>query len=367
MGIFSSEQNAFGFDLSDVSIKVMQMSKSSKGGYRVEGFNTIQIPRGVMVNDIIMDEKMMEKYIRSAMRNTKLDKISGNRVIASLPESKAFVRVIQIPKMSEDKAAAAVPFEAEQFIPMPLDQVYLDWQIINTTENGMDILVTAVPRDYADNFLRVLKNAGLQPIAFEVESAACARSLIEPTNKQGTNHEKSLLIVDMGNFRSSIITCEGGSLEYTLSVPISGDSFTDALVHALGYTLEQAEAIKIQYGLALTLGQEKVRETLGGVVDNLILEIINSIRFHDEHAEKKISEILLCGGAAKLTGLTEYIHEKLAENPMYENIEVKLGNPWVNVLEPKSVESTKLLLQDSLDYTTAIGLAMRGADRRDDL
>lgn len=367
MEIFSSQENAFGFDLSDVSIKVMQMRKSARGGYLVGGFNTVQIPRGVMVNDIIMDEKMMEKYIRQAMRNTKLDKIKGNRVIASLPESKAFVRVIQIPVMSEDKAAAAVPFEAEQFIPMPLDQVYLDWQVVNTIDDKMNILVTAVPRDYADNFLRVLKNAGLQPVAFEVESAACARALIEPQIKQGTNHDKSLLIVDMGNFRTSIITCEYGCLEYTLSVPISGDSFTQALVHSLNVSEQQAEATKIQYGLSITLGQEKVREVLGEVVDNLVLEIINSIRFHDEHSDKRITELLLCGGAAKLTGLTEYIHEKLSQNPQYENIEVKLGNPWVNVLEPKSVESTKLLLQDSLDYTTAIGLAMRGADRKDDV
>lgn len=366
--MFSGKQNVIGYDVSDGSIKVMQMSQN-KNGYSVVGYSHLDLPKGIMVNDVIMDEPKMQKYLAQVLQKPEYGHLNTKMVVASLPEAKAFVRVLQIPVMPEAQAAAAVPFEAEQYIPMPLDQVYMDWQILRKSGNDadkgdkMDVLVTAAPKEYVDTFLRVFKNAGLQPVAFEVESAACARALLPLKNPSVMN--SSVLILDMGSFRTSLITCENGNLQYTLSVPISGNSLTQALVKTLNIKEEEAEKVKRQVGLDESKEHQSVRSALLPIVDSLIAEIINSLKFHDEHSDSKISQIILCGGTSKLMFLTSYMYQKLAADPEYSKIDILLGDPWINVFDPKSKVVVPLTKDESLDYTTAIGLAMRGARKGD--
>ncbi len=358
MSLFSQKQTALGLDLSDISVKIVELEKKSKG-FAVIGYNRVDIPRGIMVNDVIMDEASLQKFLHNIFHSVTYGHLRTKNIVASVPESKAFVRVIQIPKMPEEQAAAAVPFEAEQFIPMPLEQVYLDWQIIAEHDEKLDVLVTAAPRDYIDNFLRVFKNAGLQPIAFEVESAACVRSLLKPEDSGKT---RPTLILDFGTFRTSLITVEHGSLEYTLSVPISGNSLTQSLVKALGVKEDEAEKIKREIGLDESKEHQNVRTALASVIDSLVVEIVNSIKFHDEHSANHISQIILCGGSSKLLFLSSYLYQKLAVYPGYAQIDILVGNPWVNIFDPALKNPIPLSKEDSLDYTTAIGLALRGAN-----
>ncbi len=351
--IWKQKQSAFGLDLSDISIKVMQFEKTS-GDVKILGYADYNVPKGVVVNDIIMNEQALINHIQNMFAHMQLGKMHGKDIVASIPESKAFVRVIQIPKMSEEQAAAAVPFEAEQYIPIPLDQAYLDWQIIGERGEKMDVLVTASPKDYVDALLRIYKSMGLRPIAFEVESAACARALISPEMKA-----KNILILDMDTFRTSLIVIEKGNLQFTSSVPIAGDAFTQSIARALSVSAEEAENIKRQIGLDDSKEHQDVKAALVSVVDNLVAEIRNTIKFHDEHNTEKISQIMLCGGTAKLMHLTSYLYQQLVD---LDKIDIVLGNPWINLFAAKDPNSAPMSQEDSLSYTTVIGLAMRALE-----
>lgn len=353
MGIFSKKEIVVGFDLSDISMKIMQLEKAAKS-YKVVGYTDQDMAKGIMVNDVIVNEKEMVKQINRAFEKPQFGKITSRNVVASIPESKAFVRVMQIPKMTEEQAANAVPFEAEQYIPMPLDQVYLDWQIIGERNGKLDVLVSACPKDYVDNLLRVMKMAGLQPVAFEVESAACARALISADKK-----DKAILIMDMDTYRTSLINVEDGFLKFTSSVPIAGEAFTESIAAARGISMEDAEAIKRQVGLDDSREYQDIKAALAGVIDRLIVEVLGNIRFHDEHSAKPISQIILCGGSAKLLHLNSYLYQKLSE---YSQIDILLGNPWSNVFDSTQPNQTSLNREDSLAYTTAIGLALRAVE-----
>lgn len=351
--IWKQNETAFGLDLSDISVKVMQLEKSGKG-FKVAGFADHNLPKGVVVNDIVMNEDLLVTNIKQMLTKLDFGRVHGNQVVGSIPESKAFVRVLQIPKMSEEQAANAVPFEAEQYIPIPLDQAYLDWQIVGEHDDKLDVLVTASPKDYVDTLLRIYKSMGLRPVSFEVESAACARALISPDIKN-----KNVLILDMDTYRTSLIVVEKGSLQFTSSVPIAGDAFTQSIARALGVTAAEAETIKREVGLDDSKEHQNIKAALVSVVDNLVVEIRNTIKFHDEHSAEKISQILLCGGTSKLLHLTSYLYQKLSD---LDHIDILLGNPWINIFDPKDAQAAPLSRENSLSYTTAIGLAMRGVE-----
>jgi type IV pilus assembly protein PilM len=352
--LFKQEETALGFDLSDISIKVMQLAKENSG-YRVVAYADHNLPKGLMVNDIIVNEEALIPHLQEAVKRLDFGKVTTNRIVASIPESKAFVRVIQIPLMSEEQAVSAVPFEAEQYIPIPIEQVNLDWEILSRGEEKMDVLVTASPRDYVETFLNVFKKAGLRPISFEVESAACARALIAPDKK-----DVSTLIMDMNTYRTSLIIVENGHLQFTSSVPIAGDAFTQSIARALGVNGNDAEKIKRAVGLGENKDYPGVREALAPVIDNLVSEVKNIIKFNDEHAQAKVQRILLCGGSAKLVNLPSYLYQQMSD---YSHIDIMLGDPWINVAT-KNGKKAMLDRETSISYTTAMGLAIRGANSK---
>jgi type IV pilus assembly protein PilM len=351
LNLFKQKETALGFDLSDISIKVMQLGYD-RGGYKVVGYADHNLPKGLMVNDVIVNEGALIPHLQAAVKQLDFGKITTDRIVASIPESKAFVRVIQVPLMTEDQAVNAVPFEAEQYIPIPIEQVNLDWEILRKGEDKMDVLVTASPKEYVNSFLQAFKKAGLRPVSFEVESAACARALIEPDKK-----DVSTLILDMNTYRTSLIIVENGHLQFTSSVPIAGDAFTQSIARALGVNPTDAEKIKRAIGLGENKDYPGVREALAPVIDNLISEIKNIIKFNDEHTQNKIQRIMLCGGTSKLTNLTSYLYQQMSE---YTEIDIILGDPWVNVNGPG--KKAMMDRENSLSYTTALGLALRGTN-----
>lgn len=334
--------------MSDMSIKITQLGKSGSG-YKVVGYTDYDLPKGLMVNDVVTNEDSLAQHIAKAFEKMDFGKTTTRNIVASIPESKAFVRVIQIPVMNEEQAVHAVPFEAEQYIPIPIEQTNLDWEILAKHEETMDVLVTASPKDYVESFLRVFKKAGLQPLSLEVESAACARSLIGPDKSS-----VATLILDMDTYRTSLIITENSHLLFTSSVPIAGDAFTQSIARALGIPANEAEKVKRQLGLNDSEEHQNVRAALSPVVDNLIAEVKNIIKFHDEHSKNPIKRIVLCGGSAKLKNIVSYMYAQMSD---YSQIDILLGNPWVNLGENIAPNLNR---EDSLSFTTSIGLAIRG-------
>lgn len=352
--LFKQDNTAFGLDINDTSIKITQLERNGKK-FKILGYTDFPLRKGILVNDTIIDEKSMIDSIHEALKKMQFGGVNTNFVVASIPEPKAFVRVIQTPKLTEDQAESAVAIESEQYIPIPLDQAYLDWQILrDAPEEKMDVLVTAAPKDFIDNFLRILKSAGLRPVALEVESAAIARALVSPEKKN-----KDLLILDISTFRSSLIVVSQGFLQFTSSVPIAGDAFTQSIARALGVSEADAEKIKMQVGLDESKEHQNVRAALMPVIDNLAEEIKNILKFHSAHSQTPISQILLCGGSSRLLHLSSYLYEKLTD---YDNVDIILGNPWSNVFEPKLAAAAPLSREATLSYATSIGLAIRGAE-----
>lgn len=351
-----SKKIPFGLDISDVSLKFIQFSR--RGG--IAAYSDMALPKDVVVSDAIRDRKGLIKAIRAAIAKPQFGEVALPEVVASVPETKSFVRVIQMPKMTEEEAREAVPWEAEAYIPMPVGAVYLDWVILDADKRGakevlnnadkMTVMITASPKDYIDDYVLVLKEAGLRPLALEVESAATARSLVG-----GAHLRESVMIADVDTVRTSFIIYNKGVLEFTSSLPIAGNSLSDGIAKALTIDMAAAEKLKRETGLSGE-GERggEARAAMLPILRHLVEEIKNTIHFHEEHDPgSKITRLLLAGGSSKLRHLPSWLQEKLKEL----GIQVELGNPWSKVL--KAGETPPLSREDSLSYATAIGLALR--------
>ncbi|MBI4101715.1 MAG: type IV pilus assembly protein PilM [Candidatus Nealsonbacteria bacterium] len=376
LDIFNLKTEPFGLDISDLSLKITKLKRKKKY-FDLTFFSENEIKPGVIREGEIKDEKKLTEAIVQAIKMSGGRRL-GKYVVASLPEEKAFLQVIQLPRMSEDDLDSAVVFEAENYIPLPIDQVYLDYEVITPLHNHLDhfdILLAALPRKIVDSYVTCLRSAGLVPKALEIESLAIARSLVQ--------QEKSvqpLLLIDLGATRTSFIVFAGHSIRFTSSIPVSGKHFTQIIAKSLGVKEGEAERLKMKYGLEekvrLKIGGEneegsskstvekergKIFEALVPALVDLVQQIKKHLEFYQTHSSHEhlgsnsteISKILFCGGGANLKGLAELLALEL-------RLPVELGNPWTNILEEGQGGAKGLSLEKSLGYATALGLALRG-------
>jgi type IV pilus assembly protein PilM len=349
LNLFNKKEHAFGLDISADSLKLFEFGEKG-GGLFVKSYSNVLLPKGLIIGDSISDRVTFDHLLKQVLDKPQFGRISTKRVVASLPESKSFVRVIQIPRMSDLEAESAVPFEAENFIPLPIDQVYLDWQKLGEVQDKMNILIIASPKDFVDSFMDSMEKSGLSPVALEVESQSCHRVLIDPAMKETS------LIVDISSLRTSLIMVEDGNLQFTSTIPIAGNSFTESIARTLGVSASKAEMIKLKVGIANTVEYPNIKTALLPVLNSLNAEIKNILKFHNEHSGSVVNKIILSGGSAQLANLVEFLTPEFSDIP---GLVVELGNPWKNI---KKMNSSPLSNGEALSYTTAIGLALRGAD-----
>jgi len=359
MGFLDLQYNTFGLDLNDSSLKIVKLKKKHIG-FGLASYNETRIVHGIIEDGVIKDEEALAKIIKYSCATVKGKKIKTKYVVASLPEEKSFLQVIQMPKMTEEELKLAVPFEAENYIPMPIDEVYLDFQVISPIKdyfNHIEVLIVATPKKIVDSYVSCFKKAGLVPIVLEVESEAIARALI----KKETNSSLTVLI-DFGENNTNFIVFSGNSIRFTSSIPISSQLLTKAISKELKIDLHEAEKLKIEYGITkgkVSTKAEKVSQIIKPVVEDLTTQIKKYLNFYRDHSsyeyllhDGKTEKVLLCGGGAELKGLAEFISKQL-------EIPVEMGNPLVNFLskKPKSI-----IEKDLPSFTTAIGLALRQAN-----
>ena len=360
LDFLSLKPESFGLDISDLSLKIIKLKKRGKK-FDLSSFGEEKIKPGIIRGGEIKKEKELIKIIQKAIRNVKGGKLKTNYLIASLPEEKTFLQVIQMPRLSEEDLKSAVIYEAENYIPLPIEEVYLDSQIVPPVYNHLDhydVLIVALPKNIVDPYLRCLKSAGLKPLAFEIESLATARALIKDEKTTSP-----VLIIDLGATKTSFIIFSGYSLRFTSLIPVSSQSFTNAISQTLKVSFNEAEKLKLKYGL-ITKASPKGGEVFDALIPSLtdlveqIKKYLDYYQTHTSHehlppGNREVKKIILCGGGANLAGLPEFLSDQL-------NLEIELGNPWVNILSEKQKNSLKFPHEKSLSYTTALGLALRG-------
>lgn len=333
----------FGLDIGRSFIKVAQVEVSS-GKKRLVAAGSIITPQEGLKTESKPQLKQLAEAIKTCIKNSKVD---GKNTAVSLVESQAVTRLIDLPNLTDKELSAAISFEADQYIPLPIKDVNLQYKVISRPQPGgggkMRVLLIAVAKGIVEKYLEVIKMADLSLRAIETESAALSRSLSNPSDPPS-------LIVSMGASSTDLILVNGGNVYFTRSIATGGFALSKAIMAEFNLTLNQAEQYKIAYGIMEDKLSGKIAYVLKPMLDLVIAEILKAVEFARTHlGEEHLYRIIICGGGAYLPGLAEYMTEKTS-------IEVLLGDPWANFVKQGLI--LKIPGQGSF-YSVATGLALR--------
>jgi len=345
---FEFSKNIFGLDVSEKKLRLIQTKKKGKN-LVISSFNEAGLAPGIIINGEIKEPEKMVEAIGKLIKTAKGDKITTKNVAAVLPEPKTFIKVIEVPLAEEKKELnTKIEEEIKNHIPMSLEEIYLDWQILNKTNNNFKVLVGATPKNISESYFSAIEQANLIPLALEIEAIAICRTLIDRKEKQ---KKEAKIIIDFGAVRTGLIVYDHGSVRFTVSLPISGDKITKTIAETLKLDLEKAEKAKIVCGLDQKKCEGALSKILVNTINTLAVHIKKTITFYKTNFpdSNPVTEIILCGGGSNLDQIDKILSEKL-------QLPVKIGNPMTNLGLNKKLDIPKDKLSS---YTTAIGLALR--------
>jgi type IV pilus assembly protein PilM len=349
---------AFGLDIGDSSIKLVRLEKIRHPNlstyYEVSDIRQIALPPGCVASGEILQSELVREKIRLLLSHQKgISAIKSPWVVADLPVTKSFLKLIRVNATANDVRDEIVRFEASKHLPLDMSDMVVDWQIIEdheTPTGTTPILIGAAPKKLVTAYYDLLVASGLTPLAIEIEDLSIARALIT-ANKDYEGQARAIL--DLGGSRASLIIFDKGSIQFSSLINFSGDYIDTALIQRLKIDRTVAEELKNNYGLNYVDEYPEYLKIMTELTEKLVENIYQISLFYRDHFYKPnpITHITMSGGLSNMINLDRFLADKL-------QTETAPGNVWKNLhnnhLEQEG--STGLAL------ASAIGLALRAAD-----
>jgi type IV pilus assembly protein PilM len=333
-----------GLDIGIQTIKSVQISRD-KNSKALLAAGYIATPVKAYSSQSPSDDQVVADTINRLVHDMK---VTTTEVSASLPSSKVITRVIDVPMMNDEELSSSIQWEAEQFIPLPLSKVKIDYAVINKDQekSKMKVLLVAAPIAIIERYMKFIELAGLNPVAFETEILAAARCVGESFSSQ-----VNVLVLTIGAGNTEIALLHDRILIFSKSLPIGGNTFTRAIAEELGFEPSQAEEYKKTYGLEEDKLEGKVAKTLTPYSNILFEEMEKTAAyFKEQYPQEELKTAVVCGGGAKLPGLVFQITKNLG-------IDSQISNPFINLSVDQNI--LPALTSDAPVYTTAVGLALK--------
>lgn len=335
----------FGLDIGASSIKVAQVSLLGSKSFAVKAIGLGVNPAGsIDFTDVSVAAKL-KPAIKQIVAEAK---IREKRVVVSVAENKVYSRILSLPAMSEAELTTAIKWEAEQFVPIPVAEVELDFSIVQpviagSADKQMLVYLVAAPKKYLQALVDLLTGAGLEPIAVESEMVALTRAFTYG-GTQGVS-----LFVHIGAMSTVLAIVDGATLTFSYVVETGGVAMTRALNQSLTLPLPQAEEYKRTYGLQENQLEGKVKTGLLLVLETLMREVRKAMEYQVTVKKSVVNRIVLSGGGAYLPDLSAYMASTLG------GIEVLVGDPFAVARAEKGGSWPPARAV----YGVAIGLAQR--------
>ncbi|MCL5439266.1 MAG: type IV pilus assembly protein PilM [Patescibacteria group bacterium] len=347
----------FGLDIGATTIKTVWLSGDNTS-FILNSASILPTPPKGMLSESPLDQEEMARVIKKIVDDSK---ITTKYVNIALPESQVYTRVLEMPTLSDKELSSAIYWEAEQYIPVPLSSVTLDWSVLRRPKieaEKMEVLLVGAPTALVDKYQKVLTIAGLTIASLESEILSVVRALVSPAtnpDQARTVNEKifpNTLIIHIGALSTSIAIINNGIIAFTYLIPTGGAAINRAIATDFGFSESQAEEYKKVYGVSTESLGGKIGKVTTPILMAIITEVKKAVAFYNEKYKSgsPIQQILLSGGTAKLPGVTTFFTQNCG-------IETAIANPW-NILSSQQVP--KEIIDNASDYTIAVGLAIRG-------
>lgn len=345
MALFKKNQKTnLGIDIGASVIKLVELEKE-KERYKLKTYGILPMDKYLRQQGQEFDPqapKVLDEYIIEMIKKIIQEaNISAKQARLSVPVYSSFSTLVDLPIMPEKEIAAAIPFEAKKYIPVPITDVILDWSIIEkkTGKNGsIQVLLVAVLKEVIEKYTKVIQSIGLQLQFMEAETFSLARALVG-------NDKSAIVLVDIGARASNISIIDKGFIRSTRNLEMGGREFTKAISQKMEISLDKADVLKKSKESWPELDQ-----IIDLVADKIIKEVSKIIDFYQTKYNRQIEKCILVGGAMGMVNLLDYFSRRL-------NLEVSMGRPFARIVYPPLLEPTLKELGPSL--AVAAGLAMR--------
>ena len=347
---FFHDKPLFGLDIGHGTLKVMQISrqpskapgKNSQPQLIGYGFTTFD--KGAQENGVVVQPEIIAKAASDLFKNGLVGDITTRRVALAIPAYRTFTRSLNLPGLRTGELDEAVQLEAEQYISLPLEELYLDYEVVKRTADALELFVVAVPRKIVDSYLELTQILGLETVLIEPTLSSSGRLFMVDSQS-----DVASIILDFGS-ESSDISIFDKHILVTGTVQGGGESFTESIRTKLGVSAQEAGLIKTRYGLGVSKKQAAIRQALEPILEQIIKEIRRMIRYYEERygAERPLGQIIVLGGGANMPGLSDYLTAAL-------RLAVRHSDPW-QYLEYKNLKLPTAA--DKPMYATAAGLSL---------
>ncbi len=338
----------FGLDIGHGSLKVMQVNEGASESFkklpRVIGYGTTAFDSAALDDGVVVKPELIASAMLDLFKHRLIGDITTRRVAMTIPSYRSFSRSMQLPKLSKKELDEAVRLEAEEYIPLPPDKLYLDYMITSQTKDLYNLFAVAVPKKMVDSYTVLARMAGLEPILIETTMAAAARLFARDKFSDVTS-----VIIDFGSMSSDISIFNQATL-VTGTVPAGGLIFTHAIRDALQVSEAEAGVIKTKYGLGASKKQKEITDAVAPSLEKIVKEIRRMVRYYEERfgTEKPIGQVIMLGGGANMPGLSDYLTAQL-------RLPVRPHDPWLH-LEYEGLQAPSN--PDKLMYATVAGLSL---------
>lgn len=348
----SKSQSSLGVDIGTKVIRAVELS-GKKNKIALENYGEVNLD--IAAKDFFrsFDKRTLAPAVDNiamALRAIITEAgIKTKEVVFSLPDFATFYTTFALPPMPRKDLAGAIGFEARKYIPLPLSEVVLDWQLMSSgdpAKNKNELLVMAIPSLLVDQYKKIAENSGLELVALEAEALALKRAV----TKKG---DPISCLVELGFESTNISIVDGGFLKTSFSFDIAGKDLTFSLSETLNLPVIDAEELKKKQGL---INNEKsITHILGPILSIVTDKTRDVISDFEARYNKKIQKVILCGGTALLPMVIEYFDKAL--NTDGRLVQVEICKPFNNIVYPDILK--KKIEELGPMYAIAVGEALR--------
>lgn len=345
--LFYKEKPIIGLDISQTGIKVMAIDPKH---WVVLGYGSLDLdPAKVQASLDDAANTYLSDNISLLLKQNIVGTLSSDHVVVGLPTARTFSRTFSVPLKQLGHIADAVEIEVEQYIPIPLASLYVDYEVIEKDKEKATIIMSAVPKTLVDSCMAAARTAGLTPIAAEPSINAVARVL-------GATEEGHLVtvIVDIGAASTDIAVLDKGVIRVSGGVGIGGNTFTLDIAKKLDIALENAHQYKVLNGLSPGPKQAKITQALKPSLERISTEIRKVIRYYNERLvdDRKIEQVLIVGGGANVPGIGDFYTNELV-------MPARVASPWQKLNFDKLPEPNRQFRPRYITVTGLAGVAAR--------
>ncbi len=344
--LLSRKIEPIALDIGSTFVKLVQLKGSGKN-FTLAKFGMVPLPPEVIVEGAVMDANRVSEAIKDLLASQK---VKTKEVVLSVSGSSVIIKRISIADMTDEELAESIKWEAEQYIPFSIDDVNVDFQKLGpgAAEGQADVLLVAVKKDKINDYVNLVKDAGLEPIIVDVDAFALA-------NMCELNYDLESGIVALLNIGASVMNInilrDGVSI-FTRDITVGGNRYTEALQRDAGLSYEDAESVKRGERVE-GADQDQLSGIVASVTEDIVAEIQRSFDFfRSTTGSEKVSRVLVAGGCAKIAQFSAILSDR-AEVP------VDIVNPFKNIkVDPKHFDAA-FISEEAPLAAVGVGLAMR--------